>query len=185
LLCHFALRPNGYLFLGSAETVGVHEKLFRSVARKWRIYQRIGTTPRDQIEWRADRSRPHVSAASHEPSSDAGRAALLANLTRNALFDRFAPAAVLVNERVEAVYFSGMVERFLLPARSVKDRALLPRLPKSIRAQLPAAIRRAQTAQRPVLISGLSKTPSPASQPSISRCLRSGRRRARLVAHDF
>jgi two-component system CheB/CheR fusion protein len=166
LLCHFALRPNGYLFLGSAETVGVHEKLFRSVARKWRIYQRIGTTPRDQIEWRADRSRPHVSAASHEPSSDAGRAALLANLTRNALFDRFAPAAALVNERVEALYFSGMVERFLLPARSVKDRALLPRLPKSIRAQLPAAIRRAQTAQRPVLISGLSKN-SKSSQPTL------------------
>src|SRR5258708_14899715 len=61
LLCHFALRPDGYLFLGSAETVGVHESLFRSVARKWRIYQRIGTTPRDQIEWRADRSRPRGS----------------------------------------------------------------------------------------------------------------------------
>jgi len=157
LLCHFALRPNGYLFLGSAETVGVHESLFRSVARKWRIYQRIGTTPRDQIEWRADRSKPRAPALSQDSSSDAGRAALLANLTRNALFDHFAPAAVLVNERVEALYSSGMVDRFLMPARSESNGALLPRLPKSIRAQLPAAIRRTQTAQRPVFISGLPK----------------------------
>ena len=161
LLCHFALRPNGYLFLGSAETVGVQEKLFRSVARKWRIYQRIGTTPRDQIEWRADRSRPRVSALSQDSSSDAGRAALMASLTRNALFDRFAPAALLVNERVEALYSSGMVDRFLLPGRNGTKGALLPRLPKSIRAQLPAAIRRAQAAQRPVLISGLSKNSTP------------------------
>jgi two-component system CheB/CheR fusion protein len=72
----------------------------------------------------------------------------------------------LVNERVEALYFSGTVERFLLPARSVKDRALLPRLPKSIRAQLPAAIRRAQIAQRPVLISGLSEN-SKSGQPTL------------------
>src|SRR5260221_6861611 len=161
LLCHFALRPNGYLFLGSAETVGVQEKLFRSVARKWRIYQRIGTTPRDKIEWRADKSRPRVFALSQDSSSGAGRAALLANLTRNALFDRFAPAAVLVNERVEALYSSGMIDRFLLPGRNGTKGALLPRLPKSIREQLPAAIRRAQAAQRPVLISGPSRNSNP------------------------
>jgi chemotaxis methyl-accepting protein methylase/signal transduction histidine kinase len=157
LLCHFALRPHGYLFLGSAETVGVHEKLFRSVARKSRIYQRIGTTPRDQIEWRVDRSGPRVPALSHEPRGDAGRASLLANLTRNALFDRFAPPAVLVNERVEALYSTGIVDRFLLPVRGSKNGVLLSRLPKSIRAQLPAAMRRTQTAQRPVQISGLSR----------------------------
>jgi two-component system CheB/CheR fusion protein len=157
--CHFALRPNGYLFLGSAETVGVHEKLFRRVGNKWHIYQRIGTTPRDQINWRADRTRPRAPALSPEPLNRAGRVALLANLTQNALFERFAPAAVLVNERVEPLYSSGMVERFLLPARSSRNGALLPRLPKSIRAQVPAAIGRAKAAQRPVLISGLSKGP--------------------------
>jgi two-component system CheB/CheR fusion protein len=156
-VCHFALRPDGYLFLGSAETVGVHEKLFRTVARKWHIYQRIGATPKDRIDWRMDRTRPRAPALSPEPVNRAGRVALLANLTHNALFERFVPAAVLVNDRVEALYSSGMLESFLLPARSSKNGALLPRFPKSIRAQLPAAIRRAKAAQRPVTISGLSK----------------------------
>jgi two-component system CheB/CheR fusion protein len=157
--CHFALRPNGYLFLGGAETVGVHEKLFRRVGKKWHIYQRIGATSRDQINWRVDRTRPRAPALSPEPLNHTGRVALLANLTQNALFERFAPAAVLVNEGVKALYSSGMVERFLLPARGSKNGELLPRFPQSIRAQVPAAIRRAKATQRPVLISGLSNGP--------------------------
>jgi len=157
LRCHFALRPNGYLFLGGAETVGAHEKLFRGVSRKSHIYQRIGTTPRDQIDWRMDKTSPQAPASTRESVSEAGRAALLANLAHNALFDRFAPAAVLVDERLDTLYSSGAVERFLLPARTLGNKALLPRLPKDIRAPLPAAIRRARAAQRPVLMSGVAK----------------------------
>jgi chemotaxis methyl-accepting protein methylase/signal transduction histidine kinase/flagellar motor switch/type III secretory pathway protein FliN len=161
LRCHFALRPNGYLFLGSAETVGAHEKLFRSVARKSHIYQRIGTTPRDQIHWRADKASPPASALAREPLSDAGRVAQLANLTHNALFERFAPAAVLVNERMETLYSTGPVERSLLPSRTSTNKSLVPRLPKDIRAQLPTAIRRAQAARRSVLISGVAQGSKP------------------------
>jgi chemotaxis methyl-accepting protein methylase/signal transduction histidine kinase len=157
LVCHFALLPKGYLFLGSAETVGVHETLFRSVAPKCHIYQRIGTTPKDQIDWRVDRTKPRAPQVSREPLSEAGRLALFANLTRNALFERFAPAAVLIDERAEALYASGATDRFLLPVRGASKAALLPRLPKSIRVQFPSAMRRAQAALRPVLISGAAK----------------------------
>ncbi len=159
LRCHFALRPNGYLFLGSAETAGAHEKLFRTIARKSHIYQRIGTTPRNQIDWRVDKASPRAPALFREPLSEAGSVALLANLTHNALFERFAPAAVLVNERMETLYSSGPVERSLLPARASINKSLLQRLPKEIRAQLPAATRRAQAARRPVQISGLAQGP--------------------------
>jgi two-component system, chemotaxis family, CheB/CheR fusion protein len=41
-LFHFALREGGFLFLGSAETVGDRQDLFEPVSRKWRIYRRIG-----------------------------------------------------------------------------------------------------------------------------------------------
>ena len=152
LLCHFALRPGGYLFLGSAETVGVHEKLFKIISRKWHIYHRIGTTPRERIDWQvgAAKLRPH--AGLREPLTETERAALLNNLTRNALFERFVPAAVLIDRRFEVLYSTGAVDRFLLPRRSSDTHSLLPRLPKSIRIQLPAAIRRIQRSERPVLL---------------------------------
>jgi two-component system CheB/CheR fusion protein len=72
LLCHFALKPQGHLFLGSAETVGVHERLFRSVSRKWHIYQKIGSTPRDQIDWQAGPIKPRPASLHREPSSEPG-----------------------------------------------------------------------------------------------------------------
>lgn len=153
-LCHFALRPKGYLFLGGAETVGVHEKLFKCISRKWHIYQRVRTTP-DQVGWRVGATRPQAPALARESLGETGRAAALhAQLTRDALFERFAPASLLVNERAEVLYSSGDVERYLKPARRASKTALLPRLPKSLRARLPAAIRRVQLIQRPVLIGG-------------------------------
>jgi two-component system CheB/CheR fusion protein len=157
LLCHFALRPLGYLFLGSAETVGAHEKLFKLIDRKWRIYQSIGTTPRDQIAWRVGKGNSRSSPLSHELLGETSRVASHANLTRSALFEHFAPAAVLVNERAEILYLSGSAERFLSPARPATNTSLLPRLPKGLRTQLAEAIRRVQIDQRPMLIKAMPK----------------------------
>ena len=98
LLCHFALLPNGYLFLGGAETVGVHENLFKSLSQKWHIYQRVGTTPRARISWQAGALKSRAPASSREPKVlETGRAALHANLARNASIERFPHAVVLVN----------------------------------------------------------------------------------------
>ncbi len=163
LLCHFALLPHGYLFLGSAETVGVHAKLFRSIVPKWHIYQRIGTTPKDRVDWRVESGKSRAPILSRQSRSEAGYVAEYATLTRAALFERFAPAAVLVNERMETLYSSGATERFLLPATGSRKSFLL-RLPKGIRALLPAAIRRAQSARRPVLVSGVPKGSKPSHE---------------------
>jgi two-component system CheB/CheR fusion protein len=157
LLCHFALRPLGYLFLGSAETVGAHENLFKLIDRKWRIYQSIGTTPRDRIAWRVGKGNSRSPPLGHELLSGTSRAASHANLARSALFEHFAPAAVLVNERAEILYLSGSAERFLSPARPATNTSLLPRLPKGLRTQLPEAIRRVQIDQRPMLIKAMPK----------------------------
>ena len=153
LLFHFALRPGGYLFMGSAETVGVHEKLYRSVDRKWRIYQRVGTTPRDQLDWRLGRTHARALPSKDEqPLSEAGHAAQAAHLARSALLDRFAPPAVLLNDRMEVLYASGATERFLLHKPSAAGGGR-PRLSRRIESRLPAALRRAQASQSPVSIS--------------------------------
>ncbi len=39
-LFHYALNPNGFLFLGSSETIGEFTDLFTAIDRKWKIYQR-------------------------------------------------------------------------------------------------------------------------------------------------
>ncbi len=39
---HFILNPNGYLFLGSSETIGDAADLFTTMDLKWKIFQRKG-----------------------------------------------------------------------------------------------------------------------------------------------
>jgi len=42
-LLHYALRPGGYLFLGSSETITRHSDLFRTIDKTHRIFQRKKT----------------------------------------------------------------------------------------------------------------------------------------------
>jgi chemotaxis methyl-accepting protein methylase/signal transduction histidine kinase len=93
MLCHFALRPGGFLFLGSAESVGIHDKLFKSLNRKWHIYQRTGDTPREQIEWPAGVPGAGARSALPEIASAAIQANSSGHTTRAELVERFAPAA--------------------------------------------------------------------------------------------
>jgi two-component system, chemotaxis family, CheB/CheR fusion protein len=50
-LFHFALRQDGHLLLGNAETVGRAEDLFDTVSKKWRIYRRLGPTRHDIVSF--------------------------------------------------------------------------------------------------------------------------------------
>src|SRR5262249_12602579 len=43
---HYALKPNGYMVLGGAETIGLHSDLFATADKKSRIYQKkLVSTP--------------------------------------------------------------------------------------------------------------------------------------------
>ena len=49
-LFHYALNPDGYLFLGSSETVGDAADLFAPVDKKWKLFKRRGTvTPQQRL----------------------------------------------------------------------------------------------------------------------------------------
>lgn len=56
-LMHFSLVPNGFLFLGTSETVHSRRSLFRTVSKTWHIYQRA-EAPRNEISrlWKSERS---------------------------------------------------------------------------------------------------------------------------------
>jgi two-component system CheB/CheR fusion protein len=156
LVFHFALRPDGYLFLGSAETIGANDKLYRPVARKWRIYRRIGTTPQDQLAWYADTMTHGMQWPGSPPIAVVpARSTYLASAARNALVDHFAPAAVVIDARMEPLYFSGPTERFLLQRHGTRTGHLLPLLPTTVRSKLPAAIRQIQGGKATVSIGNI------------------------------
>jgi two-component system CheB/CheR fusion protein len=109
-LFHFALVPEGYLFLGSAEDVGPLDELFAPVSKRRRIFRRLGPVRRPPLEFSAplaavtgaDRRRrkapPELTAAS---------------LAEQHLLDHFSPTAVVVRRTGEIVRFYGAVDRYI------------------------------------------------------------------------
>jgi two-component system CheB/CheR fusion protein len=66
-------------------------------------------------------------------------------VAKKVLLDRFAPAAVLVNEKYEALYFCGATERYLAQPRGMPTQDLLMLAGEGLRAVLGSALRQAQT----------------------------------------
>jgi chemotaxis methyl-accepting protein methylase/signal transduction histidine kinase len=143
LVFHFALKPAGHLFLGSAETVGEREDLFKPVVRKWRIYRRIGAAPHDERGWRINREEPHIVPAASAQHRAPPRALAAVGIAQQVILERFAPASVLVNTKFEAAYFAGPTERYLAQPRGAPTRDLLSLVREGLRAQLRGALRKA------------------------------------------
>ena len=57
-LFNFALRQQGYLMLGTAETLGRHEDLFETIDKSGRIFQSSGRTQQDKFSLPANRVGP-------------------------------------------------------------------------------------------------------------------------------
>ena len=115
---HYAVKPNGVLFLGTSETIDDSEGHFAPIDRKWKLFRRSlepGTPPR--LPTIPDRSAkiPTESPAESDAATIPHRPSI-PDLIQHMLVRRYAPAAVLVNNRGEVVYIHGHTGAYLEPA---------------------------------------------------------------------
>ena len=148
-LFHFALREDGYLFLGSAETVGQHANLFQTLNKRWRIYRRVGALSPNKLAF------PVVAVPRREfgiaaPALAERREDRLAKLANQWLMDYLAPAAVIVDDGWDILYISGDVDKYLQFTAGVPDLNLLEKARRGLRAKLRSAVHRANKEQRMV-----------------------------------
>jgi len=122
-LFHYSLNPDGFLFLGTSETIGEFDGLFAALDRKLKLYQRKediqGT--KDAIQGRfvplqtaIDMAIPHFAAKKADT-----RKISLRDLTEKTLLEQVAPAAALVNSQGDILYLHGRTGLFLEPTPGV------------------------------------------------------------------
>jgi len=143
-LFHFALRDGGYLFLGSAETLGAVDELFEVRSKKWRIYRGIGATPHNLVNFPV--LRLVNRRGSTVPTSmvvEGAPPARIAEVARRALIDRYAPASVLADAKGRVLYFHGPTGDFLEPPSGEPTRDLVLLARDGLRAKLRGAMRKA------------------------------------------
>lgn len=138
-LFHYALRENGYLFLGSAETVSGHGEIFKTIDKKHRLYQAKATLRRQAVDFPLmDLSvqRQHAVGAGRQRDFVRG----LIDPLQQLILDHFMPASTIVNEDGEALYFAGPTGRFIGPHEGIPTLNLVDMVHKSLRLDLRTAI---------------------------------------------
>jgi len=118
-LFHYALKPGGWLFLGTSEGVGEFDDLFSVLERKAKIYQRKEDLLGQQRVALGRFLPPMTTLEAGVPSSAAKMAAAksgmgsLRDATERALLAQVIAAGVLVNAQGDILYLHGRTGMFL------------------------------------------------------------------------
>ena len=149
----YALRPNGYLMLGPAESVSQGEEFFEPFDKQHRLYR-----PKSGLSGLAlpvERERQQFAGA---PASQQTAPAFLENdaVQRQAdrmLLARYSPASILVDESLNIMQFRGHTAPYLAPANGTPSLNLMRIVRPELMLAVPPLVQEARQtgrgAQRP------------------------------------
>jgi two-component system, chemotaxis family, CheB/CheR fusion protein len=155
---HYALKPNGFLLLGSSETADNPPGLFRTIDRKGRLYQSTAS-PGDK-----PRLLPRLLGGIRLPEQTAqfGRtlspsAVLSEAASHRQAIERLAPPSVLVDRSHRVVHLSDNAGRYLQPSGGALSGDIVDLARPELRFELRSALhrvfeRRQATLSLPILV---------------------------------
>jgi two-component system, chemotaxis family, CheB/CheR fusion protein len=151
---HYALRPEGFLVIGPAETVGTSAALFAVVDDERRIYAR-----------KASNGPPRLLSVAHDASPVRPSAGQLARKTTDGsevprevdrmLLARFAPAGLVVDDALRVLEFRGDTDPFLDHGQGKASLSLERLVRKGLLMELRKAIQQVRRTDAPVRKDGL------------------------------
>lgn len=152
---HYALKADGYLVLGSSETIGDFSQLFFLVDKKHKIYAKRAATVRVPLHVPpADATAAHETPEPEAPPLPDGLPDLEKEISRIVLA-RYGPPGVVINEQLEIVRFRGQTGRFLEPAPGEATWNLMKMTRPGLAVELRTAIHKAQADNAPARKEGV------------------------------
>ena len=152
-LFHFALRPQGTLWIGASETIGRRTDLFAAVSGKNRLYRSIGL-PRAYHYHRSRRAAvaaPLHTVREREPAERPKTARLLEKL----VLERYTSPCVVVSQGLEILYFFGPMGEYLTQPQGEARSDLLSWVRPELYAKLRAGLAEAVENKREVTVTGM------------------------------
>ena len=151
---HYALRPGGFLFLGSSEALTTQAELFDPVDKKYRIFRRrdhVGVYP--GLPLALPSGRLPVIETRLTVRNHAGLP--LRHIAENRLLEQFAPAHVVVTRDGDVVHFSTRTGKYLESAPGAPTRNIVAMARRGLRPDLRTALAEAVEMRRRVERPGL------------------------------
>ncbi len=148
--CCFALRPGGLLLLGAAEIPGQSDGCFAIEDKDARLWRRVGHSHPGELHFSTGKREETMASPGQTPLQRGA----LADLCRRIVLETYAPAAVLLDVRLDCLYFLGQTEKYLKITQGHPDRGIVGMLPKALRPRFRAAAESCTSANPLVTVSG-------------------------------
>jgi two-component system CheB/CheR fusion protein len=149
-LFHYALKDEGFLFLGPSESVGRYFDLFEPVNKQYSIYKKGNHLVHAVLEFPTSKKferyveEPEAAGQPERPGLNRGRA------VEKVLMQEHTPACVLVNQRGEILYYHGRTGKYLEPAPGQPSLQIGDMAREGLRFPILAALRRVNQEQREI-----------------------------------
>jgi two-component system, chemotaxis family, CheB/CheR fusion protein len=147
-LFHYSLRPGGFLFLGSSESVTRYNELFTTLDRKARLFRRRDLIARPVLPLRQFMPHSRQNEAGNDRSDGLMQRSDLLRRIAATIVEHFAPAYVIVDDTGQALYFSSGTGKYLQAAAGPPNRDIVAMARSGLRADLRAALQAAKASGR-------------------------------------
>jgi two-component system, chemotaxis family, CheB/CheR fusion protein len=152
---HYALRPNGFLVLGHAETIGAQSDLFRIEEKKHRLYAKKTADLAPAVRFPVDHLPVAPAASPREPARSQADGRSIQHEANRLILERYSPAGVVVDGEGHIVQFRGQTGRYLEPAPGDPNLSVLKMAREGLLYGLRAALQSARKRSAAVRREGL------------------------------
>jgi two-component system CheB/CheR fusion protein len=150
---HYALKPAGFLLLGKSEALGSSARLFIQEESKFKIYSR---NPAAAAARSALAPVGYAIAPARGATAELKGAAFdLEKAVERIIWQRYAPAALVVDAGLQVLHFEGNAGPYLAPARGAATLHVLKLVRKELALDLHTALHGAKKQETPVRREGI------------------------------
>jgi two-component system CheB/CheR fusion protein len=181
---HYALKPDGFLLLGTSESVGDAADLFTLVDRKLKIYAKKNVASAAVFELTAGLRIDGAGRRAEGAASGERRpvALSLQQLADRKILDKYGPPGVLVDDNLDVIQFRGRTGTYLDPTPGAPTFNILKLVRPELVIPLRTALQRASKENIPIVTepitlwgdrgsAGVSLDVMPLAAESGRRCL--------------
>ena len=154
-LFHYTLTHQGFLFLGTSESIGEFSYLFSPISSKWKIFK----SKEYVVDRLTDYPRTPLYDVLPTPQGfEEKRVPTVAdihNLAERIILENYAPPCVLINEQYEILHFIGQTDRYLAPPTGKASFNVLNMAREGLKYKLSTTLHKAVKQKKTITSEGL------------------------------
>ena len=147
---HYSLRPQGWLFLGSAENIAGRSDLFEAADSASRVYRRLGAH-RQSVAMPLFVQPLALSVSESDPGRQRLAAVERPDAVTRRVMERYAPAHVVVNDEHNVIRASTRTGKFLELAEGAPSTRVTDLAKRSLRSAVRAVLEAAERGKKRVI----------------------------------